>query len=214
MLPATCPECRQTVVVDSGVAHVCHAPSPLEAENAKLRADLDAMAKRYNAILAEKNEEVVRLNQENAKLRAERNEALGKAADEKARADTEEERWRDTVLKARQARDLADLQVEALKDVLRSVEWHGDYLSSPPKVRCPDCGNERQEDHSEDCDLGHALHGAFPATSEKQECKHRWISLADRMQACEKCPATRKQIDRCPKCQKPVDNVIHFCQEA
>jgi len=63
----------------------------------------------------------------------------------------------------------SDLQVEALKNVLRSIEWHGDYLSSPPKVRCPDCGNEKTEGHSEDCDLGHALHGAFPSTSEKQE---------------------------------------------
>jgi predicted RNA-binding Zn-ribbon protein involved in translation (DUF1610 family) len=143
MVTATCPECRQTVVVDSGVAHICYAPSPLAAENAKLRA--------------------------------ERDEALGKAADEKAKADTEEERWRDTVLKARQARDLADLQIEGLKNVLRSIEWRGDYLTSPAQFRCPDCGNEKGSGHTEDCDLGHALYGMFSAITAKQNDERKEV---------------------------------------
>jgi hypothetical protein len=169
MLTATCPDCRQTIVVDSGVAHVCYAPSHLTAENAKLRADLDATAQRYNDVLDAKTDEITHLNQENVKLRADRNEALGKAADEKARADTGEARWRDTVMKAREARDRADLQVEALKEVLRSIEWHGDLLTSPPKLWCPDCATEKAVGHTEDCALGHALHGVFPSTSEHQK---------------------------------------------
>jgi hypothetical protein len=139
MLTATCPDCRQTIVVDSGVAHICHAPSLLEAENAMLRA--------------------------------ERNDALGKAADEKARADTGEERWRETVMKAREARDRADFQVEALKEVLRSIEWHGDLLTSPPKFWCPACANEKAVGHTEDCDLRHALHGVFRRSDETRITK-------------------------------------------
>lgn len=56
------------------------------------------------------------LKAENAKLRAERDAALGRAADETRRADTAEETWRETVMKAREARDSADLQVKKGSD--------------------------------------------------------------------------------------------------
>ena len=50
-------------------------------------------------------------------LRVERDTALGQASDEKKRADDAEGTWRETVIKAREARDKADLQVDELR-------WH------------------------------------------------------------------------------------------
>lgn len=54
---------------------------------------------------------------DNEELIRQRDVALGKAADAEKKAMTEEERWRDTVMASRQARDVADAQVvETRKD--------------------------------------------------------------------------------------------------
>jgi hypothetical protein len=59
------------------------------------------------------------------------------------------------------------LQVEALKAILRKVEYVND--GEVGALWCPVCWSGKPAGHSEGCDLGHALHGAFPPTAEKQE---------------------------------------------
>lgn len=76
------------------------------------------------------------------------------------------------------------LQVDALKGILRRVEWAND---GPMKSYCPLCDYEKGNGHDEGCDLGHALHGAFPPTTEKRFCEHTWMESAESGTVCQRC---------------------------
>jgi hypothetical protein len=62
--------------------------------------------------------------------------------------------------------ETAELQIKALKAILRKVEYVND--GEVGALWCPVCWAGKPAGHSEGCDLGHALHGAFPPTSDKQ----------------------------------------------
>lgn len=66
--------------------------------------------------------DAVELSAKLERMTGERDTALGKAADAEKKAATEEDRWRETVIKAREARDCADLQVGELLVALRHLK--------------------------------------------------------------------------------------------
>lgn len=72
-----------------------------------------------------------------ARLTAERDAALGKAADAERRANDQEGKWRDEILAAREARDRADLKVEALSELRSKC----DMMRVCEHEVGPDCGH-------------------------------------------------------------------------
>jgi hypothetical protein len=82
----------------------------------------------------------------------------------------------------------------ALKDILRRVEWSQD---GPMKSYCPICESEKGKGHDEGCDLGHALYGAFPPTSDKpkSECERCCKHPGEHLPCCLHSTAIEKRID-------------------
>jgi len=72
------------------------------------------------------------MNAELEALKNERDQALGRASDEKRRADEADSKWRDDVLAARVARDKAERRCEKLEKIVDFVMntggWHGSSI--------------------------------------------------------------------------------------
>lgn len=88
------------------------------------------------------------------------------------------------------------LNGEYLK-ILKALEWVQD--EEVGAYWCPSCFVQRCESHLEDCALGHALHGAFPPTSERP------IALCPKcgMQAHGGGDCTLTKSEGCAQCGRP-----------
>ncbi len=111
------------------------------------------------------------------RLSAERDVALGKAADAERRANDNEGKWRDEIIAAREARDgadrkfeVADLQIGELKKALERRIWM-ESTKTYGKV-CGLCNARQGEDHQKGCLLHKTRDSRQSSGAEMCECGH------------------------------------------
>lgn len=102
---------------------------------------------------------------------------------------------------------------DTLKKIIERIEWRN---YGPDGQHCPWCGWKKENGHAEGCDLGHALHGAFPISAQIPEKDGGGREFGGVCEVCDKqigvsCQCL-KRVDGCQKCGG--DHLPHFsCQE-